>query len=172
MRPKDSRRRPRKWSFFQNDLKNWGFDPLPAFSELPSVSLEYPLLATSRKNPYFFHSAYRQISALRKKASGPRVWISIRQAAKILGLTEGDWARIITPKGRIEQKVHLSENLDPRVVFLDYGWWFPEEKMESLFDWDRSNLNILTAGEPFDPALGTPNLRAFPCRIEKCPSIK
>ena len=161
----------KKVELFSERLKRWGFDPLPAFSELPSVSLEYPLLATSRKNFHFFHSSHRQISALRKKHPDPTLDIH-PAAAKILGLTEGDWARIITPKGRIEQKVHLSESLDPRVVFLDYGWWFPEEKMESLFDWDRSNLNILTAGEPFDPAMGTPNLRAFPCRIEKCPSIK
>ncbi|MBI4765901.1 MAG: molybdopterin-dependent oxidoreductase [Deltaproteobacteria bacterium] len=161
----------RKVELFSKQLQQWGFDPLPAFSELPRVSLEYPLLATSQKNPYYFHSSYRQISALRKKHPEPVMDIH-PAAAGIIGLTEGDWALIITPKGRIEQKVHLSESLDPRVVFLDYGWWFPEEKAESLFDWDRSNLNILTAGEPFDPAMGTPNLRAFPCRIEKCPSIK
>ena len=161
----------KKVELFSKQLKDWGIDPLPAFSELPGVSLEYPLLATSRKNPYFFHSAYRQISSLRKKHPEPIIEIH-PAAAKILGLIEGDWACIITPKGRIEQKVHLYEGMDPRVVFLDYGWWFPEEKLKTLFDWDRSNLNILTAGEPFDPAMGTPNLRAFPCRIEKCPPIK
>ena len=161
----------KKVELFSDRLKQWGFDPLPTFSELSPVSLEYPLLATSRKNPYYFHSAFRQISALRKKHPDPIMDIH-PTAAGIIGLTEGDWALIITPKGRIEQKVHLSESLDPRVVFLDYGWWFPEEKVESLFDWDRSNLNILTAGEPFDPAMGTPNLRAFPCRIEKCPPLK
>ena len=161
----------KKVELFSELLNKWGFDPLPVISELPGVSLEYPLLATSCKNPYFFHSAYRQISALRKKHPDPIVEIH-PAAAKILDLNEGDWACIITPKGRIEQKVHLSEGLDPRVVFVDYGWWFPEEKIASLFDWDKSNVNILTAGEPFDPAMGTPNLRAFPCRIEKCPPHK
>jgi len=155
----------KKAELFSEQLKNWGFDPLPSFSELPGVSLEYPLLATNRKNSYFFHSAYRQISSLRKKHPEPTLEIH-PEAAQILGLAEGDWARIITAKGQIEQKVHLTEDIDPRVVFLDYGWWFPEEKSETLFDWDRSNLNILTASEPFNPALGTPNLRAFPCRIE------
>jgi anaerobic selenocysteine-containing dehydrogenase len=161
----------KKVELFSSQLQRWGYDPLPVFSKLSDVSLEYPLLATSRKNSYFFHSAYRQISALRKKHPQPTLEIH-PAAAGIIGLQEGDWARIITPKGWIEQKVHLSESLDPRVVYLDYGWWFPEERLESLFDWDRSNLNILTAGEPFDPAMGTPNLRAFPCRIEKSPTIK
>lgn len=156
----------KKVELYSGRLKDWGFDPLPAFSKLSEGSLEYPLLATSRKNPYFFHSAYRQISPLREKYPQPQVEIH-PQAAKILGLAEGDLARIITVKGHIEQKVHLTENIDPRVVFVDYGWWFPEKEIGTLFDWDRSNLNILTAGEPFNPALGTPNLRAFPCRIEK-----
>ncbi|MGA3083370.1 MAG: molybdopterin-dependent oxidoreductase [Thermodesulfobacteriota bacterium] len=161
----------KKVELFSTQLKNWGFDPLPSFSELPGVSLEYPLLATSCKNSNFFHSAHRQISSLRKKYPEPIVEIH-PAAASILGLIEGDSVRVITPKGWIEQKVHLSESMDPRVVFLDYGWWFPEEGLSTLFDWDRSNLNILTAGEPFDPAMGTPNLRAFPCRIEKCPPLK
>jgi len=160
----------KKVELFSEQLKTWGFDPLPGFTELPESSIEYPWLATSRKNPYFFHSAYRQISRLRKKHPEPLIEIH-PQGARILGLAEGDWVRIITAKGQIEQKVGLTEDIDPRVVFLDYGWWFPEEKVETLFDWDRSNLNILTAGEPFNPVLGTPNLRAFPCRIEKIPVI-
>ncbi|MBI5603348.1 MAG: molybdopterin-dependent oxidoreductase [Deltaproteobacteria bacterium] len=160
----------KKVELYSEPLKNWGFDPLPTLSKLTEVSLEYPFWATSRKNPYFFHSAYRQIASLRSKYPQPRIEIH-PQAAKILGLTEDDWAFIITVKGKIEQQVHLTEDIDPRVVFLDYGWWFPEKKIETLFDWDRSNLNILTAAEPFDPVLGTPNLRAFPCRIEKSPSL-
>ena len=104
--------------------------------------------------------------SLRRRHPEPIVEIH-PAAANILGLKEGDWVRIITPKGGIEQKARFSEEIDPRVVFLDYGWWFPEGKLETLFDWDRSNLNILTSNDPSDPALGTPFLRAFPCRIEK-----
>lgn len=155
-----------KVALFSKQLKDWGFDPLPTFSELAEGSVDFPLLATSRKNSFFFHSAYRQLSALRSKHPDPQVEIH-PQVAAFLEINEGDWARIITPTGQIEQKAHLTDKIDPRVVYLDYGWWFPEEKMGTLFDWDRSNLNIVTANVPFDPALGTPNLRAFPCRIER-----
>jgi len=147
-------------------LKKWGHDPLPVFSEPPQASLEYPLLATSRKNFYYFHSAGRQLPSLREKHPEPTVEIH-PQAAQILGIEENEWVHIVTPKGWMEQKVRFSEAFDPRVVYLDYGWWFPEGEEEKLFDWDRSNLNILTANVPFDPALGTPHLRAFPCRLEK-----
>lgn len=147
-------------------LKKWNHAPLPRFSPPLEVSLEYPLLATSRKNPYYFHSGGRQFSSLRKKHPEPVVEVH-PQAAGIMEIEEGEWVRIVTPKGCIEQKVRYSEALDPRVVFLDYGWWFPEGKEEELFGWDRSNLNILTDSAPYDPAFGTPYLRAFPCRIER-----
>jgi anaerobic selenocysteine-containing dehydrogenase len=156
----------KKVELFSEQLKKWGFDPLPDFAELTETSRQYPLLATSRKNPNYFHSAFRQISSLRKKHLEPRIEIH-PQTAGFLNLREGEWVRVITSTGQIEQKVLLTDRIDPRVVFLDYGWWFPEKNIESLFDWDRSNLNILTANEPVNPALGTPNLRAFPCRIEK-----
>jgi anaerobic selenocysteine-containing dehydrogenase len=161
--------RSKKVELFSGQLEKWGYDPLPSFSDLSQGSLKFPLLATSRKNPYFFHSAYRQLASLRRKHVDPTVEIH-PQTARILELTEGDWVRIATIKGQIEQKVHLTEKIDPRVVFLDYGWWFPEGKSKTLFDWDRSNLNILTAADPFNPVMGTPNLRAFACRVEKISS--
>jgi anaerobic selenocysteine-containing dehydrogenase len=156
----------KKIELFSEQLNQWGFAPLPNFSELDESSRDYPLLATSRKNPLYFHSAFRQIPSLRRKHPDPLLELH-PQTAEILNVTEGEWVRIITAKGQIEQKVHLTEDIDPRVVFIDYGWWFPEANPETLFDWDRSNLNILTANVPFNPVMGTPNLRAFPCRIEK-----
>jgi hypothetical protein len=53
------------------------------------------------------------------------------------------------------------------VVFVDYGWWFPEAGPESLFDWDRANINVLTGNDVLGREMATPNLRAFPCRVEK-----
>ncbi|MBI5583125.1 MAG: molybdopterin-dependent oxidoreductase [Deltaproteobacteria bacterium] len=155
-----------KIEFFSARLEKWGFDPLPAFTAPPEISLDYPLVATSRKNPYYFHSAYRQLEALRKKHPDPIVELHPR-TAQILKIAAGEEVAIVTKAGRIRQKVRLTENIDPRVVYIDYGWWFPEIGIERLFDWDRSNINILTADEPLGREMGTPNLRAFPCRVEK-----
>jgi hypothetical protein len=38
--------------------------------------------------------------------------------------------------------------MDPRVVVLDYGWWFPEGDAADLHGWTRSNVNILTDNQP------------------------
>ena len=156
----------KKVELFSAQLSQWGLDPLPTFGDPLPPSLEYPLLATSRKSPYFFHSAYRQMDALRKKHPDPVVEIH-PLAARILGLPEGEWAAIVTPQGRITQKVRLTEAIDPRVIYVDYGWWYPEAGPERLFDWDRSNINVLTANSPLSREMGTPYLRAFPCRVEK-----
>jgi anaerobic selenocysteine-containing dehydrogenase len=155
-----------KVELFSASLEKWNFDPLPGFSDLPEISLNFPLLATSRKNPHYFHSAYRQITALRKKHPDPIVELHPR-TAQILRIASGEEVAIITPTGRIQQKVRLTEAIDPRVVYIDYGWWFPEKGYDDLFDWDRSNSNVLTANEPLGPEMGTPYLRAFPCRVEK-----
>jgi anaerobic selenocysteine-containing dehydrogenase len=156
----------KKVELVATQLKKWGFDPCPAFGDLPEVSYDYPLLATVSKNPFYFHSAYRQLKSLRSRYPDPRVEMH-PETARIIGVSEGDWVRIATPKGDIRQRVRISGRLDPRVVYLDYGWWFPEEDPASLFGWDRANVNVLTGNDRLGREMGTPNLRGFPCRIEK-----
>ena len=56
---------------------------------------------------------------------------------------------------------------DARVVQVEHGWWFPEEPgpEHGVF---RANANILTDDEPpYDPAMGTYQLRALLCCIER-----
>jgi hypothetical protein len=53
------------------------------------------------------------------------------------------------------------------VIYAAYGWWFPEEKPEALYKWDRSNFNILTATDNLGREFGTPNLKGINCRIRK-----
>ena len=51
------------------------------------------------------------------------------------------------------------------MVVASFGWWFPEHP-EEMFAWDKSNINILTRSEPpYDPAIGTTDLRGIPCRV-------
>ncbi len=46
-----------------------------------------------------------------------------------------------------------------------FGWWFPEDRTD-VCGWDRANINVLTRSEPpYDPGIGTVNLRGIPCRV-------
>jgi anaerobic selenocysteine-containing dehydrogenase len=90
------------------------------------------------------------------------------QTADGLEVKDGDWVHIETPGGTIRQKASLDSDLDPRVVVAAYGWWFPERRDLELSGWKESNINILTENDPpYDPTIGSTNLRAIPCRVCK-----
>jgi anaerobic selenocysteine-containing dehydrogenase len=155
-------------------LKDWGYDALPTYREEfsapdsdPHRMEDYPLVLTSAKDPCYFHSAYRNLPSLRKLSPDPVVLLH-PQTAEGAGVKDGDWVHIETQRGTIRQKTSLSSDLDPRVVVAAYGWWFPERKDLELSGWKESNINILTENDPpYEPAIGSTNLRAIPCRVYK-----
>jgi anaerobic selenocysteine-containing dehydrogenase len=93
------------------------------------------------------------------------------ETADKLGVKAGDQVYIETKRGRIKQKAALNDNLDPRVVELDYGWWFPERGVSNLYDWLESNVNVLTGNRPpFNREMGSANLRGILCKVYKVAS--
>lgn len=163
-----------KVEVYSRRLEEWGFDPLPIYREAPDTPLSdpdetqaYPLVFTSWKSEYYRHSAGRQIESLRERHPDPVVWIHPETAVS-LGVREGDWVWVITRRGRIRQKTRVSSGLDRRVIGVDYGWWFPEMGEQGGLGWDQSNINILTdPSPPYNPELGSANLRGMMCRVEK-----
>ena len=163
-----------KVELYSSRLKEWGFDPLPVYHEPPESPLselelakEYPLVFTNWKLASFQHSAGRQIKSLRKTHPEPQAIIN-SETGKELGIKEGTWVYIETKRGRIKQKAVLSPSIDPRVVILEYGWWFPERKEAGLYGWAESNLNILTSNKkPFAREMGSATLRGILCKVYK-----
>jgi thiosulfate reductase/polysulfide reductase chain A len=168
-----------KVELFSKQLQEWGLDPVPVFYELqegplgdPKLTREYPLVLTSWKSEYYRHSGQRQVKALRDQHPEPLVYINPKTAAD-LGINEGDWVWIATKRGMIRQKAALSDDIDPRVVGVDYAWWFPEKGAENLYGWRESNINILTDDNPpYCRELGTPNLRGIMCTIERLECLR
>ncbi len=164
----------RKVEIFSKRLEEWGYDPLPRYRELPESPYstpklfeEYPLIFTSAKDPFYFHSSNRNLPSLRKLSPDPVALIHPETASR-LRIEEGDWISIETIRGTIQQRAKLTPEIDPRVVVLSFGWWFPERGDLELFGWKESNLNILTDnGPPYDPAIGSAPLRAVLCRVQK-----
>ena len=164
----------KKVELYNSQLADWGFDPLPVYYEPPESPLsdpglaqEYPLVLTSRKSEAYRHSGGRQIASLRRRRPDPLVHIHPDTAAG-LGIEDGDWVRIATRRGAIGQQARLRKSLDPRVVEVDYAWWFPEDDPGGLYAWDRSNINILMDNRPpFSKEMGTPSMRGILCKILK-----
>jgi len=163
-----------KVELYSSIMEKYGYDPLPYYQEppesplsTPELAQDYPLiLTTGGRTPYYFHSEYRQIPSLREKHPAPLVEINPRTADE-LDIRDGEWVWIQTVRGRIKQRARLAKGIHPRVVHIEHGWWFPEEPGPEHGIWN-SNANILTNNAPpYDPAMGTYQLRALLCKIYK-----
>jgi anaerobic selenocysteine-containing dehydrogenase len=147
--------------------EKFNLSPLPTFKGLPEEEdTEYPLVLTNSKSQYYLHSSYRWIKRLREKQTDPKVEIHPDTAIKY-GIKEGDEIIIETRYGKITQIAHCTDIVDPRVINASHGWWFPEGKVESLYEWEKSNFNILTSTEKLGKEFGTPNLKAIGCKIQR-----
>lgn len=103
---------------------------------------------------------------MRERQPYPIVQVHPETAAE-LGINEGEWVWIETPRGRIKQVAQLFTGMDPRVVMAQASWWYPEEPGPDHGVW-RSNANVLTSNDlPFDPAMGSATFRALLCRLHR-----
>jgi len=162
-----------KVELYCTTFEKWGYDPLPQYKEIPESPIskpemvkEYPyILITGPRSPVFFHSEHRMIPWLREIHPDPIVEIH-PQVAEKRGIGDGDWVFIESPRGRIKQRAKLTTGIDPRVVSIQHGWWFPEKK-DPGHGWDESNSNILTDNDPkdYDVSMGATNLRVLMCNI-------
>jgi anaerobic selenocysteine-containing dehydrogenase len=155
-------------------MEDLGYDPLPYYREpnespysTPQLAQEYPLiLSTGGRVPHYFHSQYRQVPWLRERQPCPKVQIHPETAGE-LGIEEGDWVWVETPRGRIRQVAQLFAGMDPRVVVAEASWWYPEEPGPDHGVW-KSSANVLTSNDPpYDPAMGSATFRALLCRLYK-----
>ncbi len=160
-----------KFEIRSSVMESLGYDPLPGFVEppespysTPDLFKEFPLIMTTgaRALP-FFHTEGRQIPSLRKLNPDPLVEIHPETAGP-LGIAEGDWVMIESPRGKITQKARLTDRIHPGVVHAQHGWWFPE-KDPPEYGYKESNVNILTGGMPCDPNTGSESWRSFLCKV-------
>ncbi len=167
----------RKVELYSRRLEHLGTEPLPGYGEppespfsAPDVAARFPLVLTSRgRVAEYFNSEFRQLPSLRRRHPHPLVELHPETAGRH-GIQDGQWIWIESPRGRIKQKARLTSGIDPRVVAVEHGWWFPElpGPEHGVFE---SNANLLTNdGPPYDPAMGTYQLRALLCRVRPCNS--
>jgi anaerobic selenocysteine-containing dehydrogenase len=155
-------------------LEMLGYDPLPYYEEppespvsQPELAQNYPLiLITGGRLQHLFNSEHRQIPSLRRHCPDPIVQIN-PQTARDRNIEDGDWVWIESPRGKIQQRAQITEGIDPRVVNVEFAWWFPEEPKPEHGVW-KANANMLTNNAPpYDPAMGTYQLRALLCQVYK-----
>ena len=164
-------------------LEKLDYDPLPKYIEpsespisCPELAEKYPLILINggRILPYY-HSEHHQVDSFRRRRPDPVVQINPRTARE-LGIGEGDWVWIETPRGTTKLKCEYFEGIDPRVVHAEHGWWFSEEPEEEpwLHGCWTSNINVCTDDNPdsCNSMIGSWPLRTGLCKVYKCKQYK
>jgi len=166
-----------KVELYSTIFEAMGVDPLPVFQEPPESPVrtpelyeKFPFIYTHYRIHGFMHSEGRQIRRQRQLAPEPYLQIHPERAAA-LGIREGDWVYLETPKSagkaRLKYRAQLLPEMHPDVVAGPHGWWFPE-KGDPEHGAFESNINALvTLDPPFDPIVGVPQVRAILCRVWK-----
>jgi anaerobic selenocysteine-containing dehydrogenase len=164
-----------KMELYSTVLENLGYDPLPFHKEpgespysTPELSKEYPLvLTTGFRSPFYFLAQYRNIPWLRSFMEYPTFQINPKTAEK-LGIKDGDFVWIESPRGRIIQKARLFPGIDERVVAATANWFYPEAPAKGFRGVFISNPNVLTNNNHQDPMYGSPDLTCLLCKVYKC----
>jgi len=132
-------------------------EPLESPVSTPDVFKKYPFIAISgARQDTYEHSCWRNIPTLRRHRPDPRIEINTEDSKKI-GIEDGEWAIIESPKGRITMKAEVTDDIMEGVVSMPHGWS------------GEYNVNILTSVDSLDPFTAAPILKGFACRVLKKP---
>jgi ferredoxin-nitrate reductase len=86
---------------------------------------EFPLLLTTGRTIYHFHTRTKTGRAPELDAAAPEVWVELSSAdARRLGVAEGDRIRVRSRRGVVEAPARIG-GARPGVVFIPfhYGYW-------------------------------------------------
>ncbi|HKX16776.1 MAG TPA: molybdopterin-dependent oxidoreductase [bacterium] len=167
----------RKVELYSQTFLDHGYMPLPDFAEppispvaRPDLATQFPLILTSAKSSLYCQTQHRAVVSLRRRAKMPEVALH-PQAAQARGIADGDWVLIETPEGSVRARARLNEELDPRVVVGEHGWWQPCSELNEpgydAFGSAGANFNLLIGTGGLDPVSGTASHRSSLCQVRR-----
>jgi anaerobic selenocysteine-containing dehydrogenase len=151
----------KKVEILSTRFQKMGYDSLPVYHEPsesplgdPELARAFPLvLTTGAKLLCYVHSQMRNIPSLSRHMPHNVVEIHPNTAAD-LSIGEGDIVLVESPRGGIECRARLTDQIRPRVVQLFHGF-------------EEANANILTDNSYYDPITGSVPVRSLLCQVRK-----
>jgi anaerobic selenocysteine-containing dehydrogenase len=165
----------RKVELWSETFLDHGYAALPDFVEpqigpatRPDLATRFPLVLTCAKPTLFCQTQHRSLPGLRKRAQYPEIELHPAAAAE-RGIAAGGWVLVETPAGGMRARARLNDQLDPRVVIGEHGWWQSCEELGlpgyDPFSDDGANFNRTVDATIRDPISGTPAHRANLCDV-------
>ncbi len=159
-----------KVELWSRRMADAGLDPLPDW--VPTgASLEenaaYPFkLQTGLREKTYHHSRFREQAWARKVSPDPLLKMH-PETAHSLGVAEGDWVNVETPRGagRCRLRASITDATAPGIVVTGMGWWLPEAEGPEFGVLDVNINAALSYAGPYDPASGSADTRGVACRI-------
>jgi formate dehydrogenase alpha subunit len=121
-------------------------------AELPDE--EYPLILTTGRSPYHFHTGTMTRKVAGLNTLDPEGIIEISQAdASSLKIKDGERVRVVSRRGEVAARAKVTDKSPPKVVFM-------------TFHFAESATNILT-NTALDPIAKIPEFKVCAVRVEK-----
>jgi len=151
-------------------FRGYGYEPLPVYTEptegplaSPEVARRYPLVLTSgARTKADFRSQHHNIPSLVAMQPWPLVHLHTADASA-RGIADGDEVDVVTPRGRVRFRAHVTEDIVPGAVEANMGGGGPLGPEA----WRSANVNDLTDATNYDPISGFPVYKALLCEVER-----
>ncbi|HEX6870335.1 MAG TPA: molybdopterin oxidoreductase family protein [Micromonosporaceae bacterium] len=130
------------------------------------TSEEYPLLLTTGRTIYQFHTRTKTGRAPQLDRAAPDVWVEVNPGdAAARGISEGDLLRIESPRGALEARARVC-GVRPGVIFVPfhYGYWDRDASGPDGASGRAANELTITA---WDPVSKQPLFKVSAARMTK-----
>jgi anaerobic selenocysteine-containing dehydrogenase len=131
-----------------------------------SIRDDYPFLLVTGRTVYHWHTRTKTGRAPELQEAAPDAWVELAACdAEALGVREGDWVRVTSPRGSVEARARISGIRDG-VVFVPfhYGYWDTAEGHEPNGRPRAANELTITA---WDPVSKQPLFKTAAVRVER-----
>ncbi|MBY9013543.1 MAG: IscS subfamily cysteine desulfurase, partial [Candidatus Lokiarchaeota archaeon] len=151
-------------------LEEYGYDPLPKYTEppespisRPDIAKKYPLVFNSgSRTRTSIHTQHHGIEGLNKNHLEPTVLLNSLDANE-RKIKNGQMVQIRTLRGAVNMRAIVTDDIVKGAIDANHACGSPIGPKS----WKSTNVNVLTDIKQYDPISGFPIFKSLLCEVEK-----